>query len=43
MIKFFDVTFQLGEYHVHVDGASYKTTNEDQVKSELDEWVEGNQ
>ena len=42
MIKFFDVTFQLGEYHVHVDGTSYKTTDEDRVKSEFDEWIEGN-
>ena len=40
MIKFFEATFQSGEYHVHVDGTSYYTTNEDRVKSELDDWIE---
>ena len=42
MTKYFDVDYRNGKYYMFVDGVSSNTDIEDEVKSELDEWIEGN-
>ena len=40
MTKHFDVDYRNGKYHMFIDGSSSNTEIEDEVKSELDDWIE---